>query len=429
MSAGGAISWDEGKLFDAAKLTVEMEYQHAAVDQYARTITPDIPEFVGYNSGENATVSLEYAQGAFRFGHSTMRETIDFMDPTGGITGKVMSIALEQAFLNPQLYSQTGAAAIALGMTHQQMNEIDELLTPAMNQGLLGQPLDLAAINIARGRDIGLPTLNDFREAVGLTRYNSWFDYGNNMVHPESLANFIAAYSLDGNVAKANAIVGLENGTIFEGDLEAMGLTVGEAVDFLNGGDLGFNKIDTWIGGLAEVHVMGGLLGETFNLVFVDQINRLMDGDRFYYLYRLNNLNMGDEIANAQFKDIVERNTGLEHLNGSVFAYADQYVDLSAAVDPLDTTGSFKTDHKYADQLTANPGMGIYSTGGVSTAGNGTTITIGGVTVHPRRSRGRRLRQCQRQRREPRRHAGYRRQFERSADRHRQQRPALHAGR
>ena len=126
---GGAIAWDEAKLFDAAKLTVEMEYQHAAVNQYARTITPDIPEFVGYNSGENATISLEYAQGAFRFGHSTMRETIDFMDPNGSITGKVMSVALEQAFLNPALFAQKGAAAIAMGLTHQQMNEIDELLT------------------------------------------------------------------------------------------------------------------------------------------------------------------------------------------------------------------------------------------------------------------------------------------------------------
>ncbi len=93
-----------------------MEYQHTAVDQYARTITPDLPEFVGYNSGENATVSLEYAQVAFRFGHSTIRETIDVIDPAGGITGKVMSYALEQSFLNPGLYASTGAAAIALGL-------------------------------------------------------------------------------------------------------------------------------------------------------------------------------------------------------------------------------------------------------------------------------------------------------------------------
>ena len=380
LTSTGAISWNESKLFDAAKLTVEMEYQHAAVDQYARTITPDIAEFVGYNSGENATVSLEYAQGAFRFGHSTMRETIDFMDPNGSITGKVMSVALEQAFLNPALFAQKGAAAIAMGMTHQQMNEVDELLTPAMNTGLLGQPLDLAAINIARGRDIGLPTLNDFRDAIGLTKYVSWADFGNNMVHPESLVNFIAAYSFDGDVAKAQAIIGLEDGSIAETDAEAMGFTVSDAIDFLSGGDLGYNHIDTWIGGLAEVHIMGGLLGETFNAVFVDQISRLMDGDRFYYLYRLNNLNMGDEIANAQLKDIVERNTGLEHLNGSVFAYADQYVDVTA--DGNLTAAGLQDDvanHKYAATLAANAGKGIYTTKGTNTSSNGMDIVVGGV--------------------------------------------------
>jgi Ca2+-binding RTX toxin-like protein len=390
-SPTGAISWDVDRIFNAAKLTVEMEYQHAAVDQYARTITPDLPEFVGYNSGENATVSLEYAQSAFRFGHSTMRETIDIMDPTGSITGKVMSVALEQAFLNPALYAQKGAAAIAMGMTHQQMNEIDELITPALNQGLLGQPLDLAAINIARGRDIGIPTLNEFRAAVGLTKYVSWADFGAHMVHPESLVNFIAAYSFDGDVAKAQAIVGLENGTIAEETAAAMGYTLTRAIGFLNGdptvaGSDGFNHIDTWLGGLAEAHVMGGLLGETFNLVFLNQINRLMDGDRFYYLYRLNNLNMGDEIANAQLKDIIERNTGLEHLNGSAFAYADQYIDLSAKVDSVRNadTGNFKVDHKYGqileDRATAQlPGIGVYSIGGTGTASNGGVVTVGGV--------------------------------------------------
>ncbi|NDP37696.1 MAG: heme peroxidase [Rhodoferax sp.] len=382
LTATGAISWDEGKLFDAAKLTVEMEYQHAAVDQYARTITPDIPEFVGYNSGENATVSLEYAQGAFRFGHSTMRETINYMDPNGSITGKVMSVALEQAFLNPALFAEKGAASIALGMTHQQMNEIDELLTPAMNQGLLGQPLDLAAINIARGRDVGLPTLNDFREAVGLTRYSSWADFGDSMVHPESLVNFIAAYSFDGDIGRALAVVGLVSGEIAEGTEAAYGYTTNEAINFINGGDNGFNKIDTWIGGLAEVHVMGGLLGETFNVVFVDQINRLMDGDRFYYLYRLNNMQMGDEIANAQFKDIIERNTGLEHLNGSAFAYADQYVDLTETATGAtlaDRLLNQKTEHKYGDTLAANPTLGVYSTNGTSTNSNGALITVSGV--------------------------------------------------
>ena len=79
--ANGDIAWDDDKIFNAAKMTVEMEYQHTAVDQFARTITPNLHEFVGYNSGENATISLDFAQVAYRFGHSTLRESIDLMDP------------------------------------------------------------------------------------------------------------------------------------------------------------------------------------------------------------------------------------------------------------------------------------------------------------------------------------------------------------
>jgi hypothetical protein len=178
-----------------------MEYQHAAVDQYARNVSPNIQEFVGYSGQTNSAISLEYAQAAFRFGHSTLRETIDTIDPTHGLTGKIMGYALEQAFLSPDKYASTGAASIILGMSHQQQNEVDEFLTPALNQGLLGQPLDLAAINIARGRDVGLPDLNTLRTTLGFTAYTSWTEFGQNLQHASSLANFIAAYSFDGDKA------------------------------------------------------------------------------------------------------------------------------------------------------------------------------------------------------------------------------------
>jgi Ca2+-binding RTX toxin-like protein len=322
---------------------------------------------------------------AYRFGHSTLRESIDLIDPNGDITGAITRLALEKAFLNPELFANTGAASIALGMTHQQANEIDEYLTPALNQGLLGMPLDLAAINIARGRDVGIPTLNAFRAALGLDEYVSWADFGANMIHPNNLVNFIAAYSFDGDVERAAALIGLDDGSILEGSAEARGYTVSQALDFLNNTDAslygvdGFNHIDTWLGGLAEVHVTGGLLGETFDTVFADQMTRLMNGDRFYYLYRLDQLQMGEGIINEQFKDIVERNTGAEHLNGSVFAYADKYYDLAESA-----VANAKTEHKYGDVLEqrALDGLapiGIYSTKGNSTAGNGSIVTINGV--------------------------------------------------
>jgi Ca2+-binding RTX toxin-like protein len=387
LNIDNSIAWDPDKMFNATKLIVEMEYQHAAVDQYARTITPRIQEFVGYSSGVDSTITLEYAQVAFRFGHSTIRETIDTIDPTGWFKGAVTHFALEKAFLAPETFAQEGAAAIVLGLSRQQMNEVDEFITPALNQGLLGQPLDLAAINIARGRDMGIPTLNDFREAISLARYISWSDFGANMFHPESLVNFIAAYSFGGGdvgVAKATAIVGLFDGTITEGTPAAMGITLSDAVAFMSNNttvdsDLnvardGFNHIDSWMGGLAEAHVPGGILGETFDAVFVAQIQALMDGDRFYYLYRLFGTQIAEEVNNGQFKDLVERNTGLEHLNGSIFAYADKYYQFADAA-----VADSKTEHSYATELAAHAGDGIYSTGGATTANNGTLITINGI--------------------------------------------------
>ncbi len=386
---GGDIAWDADKMFSAAKLIVEMEYQHAAIDQYARTVTPHILEVVGYSSGIDPTVSLEYSQAAFRFGHSTLRETIDTIDPAHGLTGRIMSYALEQAFLNPALFAQEGPASIALGMSHQQMNEIDEFVTPALNQGLLGQPLDLAAINIARGRDIGIPTLNEFRGKVGLTEYVSWDDFGHNMIHPELLANFIAAYAFDGDLAKAQAIVGLADGSIVEGSADALGYTADQALAFMfndagaPAGADAFNKIDTWIGGLAEAHVPGGLLGSTFDLVFVNQMENLINGDRFYYLVRLFGQQFGEEVNNGQFKDIVERNTGLTHLNGSIFAYADQYYEFGA--DANLSTVSIENDflnYKYGALLNQYGTLGIWSDGSAnpsSVNGNGALITTGGI--------------------------------------------------
>ncbi len=224
-------------MFEATKLIVEMEYQHAAVDQYARTITPRIQEFVGYSSGVDSSISLEYSQVAFRFGHSTIRETIDTIDPSGWMLGNVTRYALEKAFLTPQTFAEEGVAAITLGLARQQMNEVDEFITPALTQGLLGQPLDLAAINIARGRDLGIPTLNDFREGISLARYTSWDDFGKNMVHPESLVNFIAAYSFGGDLAKAEAILGLYEGTLVDGDVAALGFTAADALNFMLNND------------------------------------------------------------------------------------------------------------------------------------------------------------------------------------------------
>ena len=53
-------------------------------------------------------------------------------------------------------------------MSKQAGNEIDEFVTGALRNNLLGLPLDLATLNIVRGRDTGTATLNEARAAFGL---------------------------------------------------------------------------------------------------------------------------------------------------------------------------------------------------------------------------------------------------------------------
>jgi Ca2+-binding RTX toxin-like protein len=194
---------------------------------------------------------------------------------------------------------------------------------------LVGLPLDLAAINIARGRDVGLGTLNEVRTSLyaqtgedSLTPYAHWADFGGNLLHPTSLANFIAAYAHDVDIAAARA----------SGDLALARSLAAEAMldpTFMEGGDLGFNDIDLWLGGLAERKVTGGMLGSTFDFIFASQFLALQNGDRFYYLSRLAGTNLLDEIEGQTFTDLVQRATGATHLNGDAFGTADVTVEMS----------------------------------------------------------------------------------------------------
>ena len=86
-------------------------------------------------------------------------------------------------------------------MSRQIGSEIDEFVTDVLRNQLLGIPLDLAAINLARGRDVGTPPLNAAREKFFaetgdtlLKPYTSWADFALNLKNPASIINFIAAY-------------------------------------------------------------------------------------------------------------------------------------------------------------------------------------------------------------------------------------------
>ncbi len=343
----GALQWDGERLFQAARFGAEMQYQHLVFEEFARTVQPQIDLFFGagqvYDTTIDPAILAEFAHVVFRFGHTMSNETIDRYDPNFNVvdadplhpaqTDSGHQIGLISAFLNPLAYAAGGedasaaAGAIVRGMTRQVSNELDEFVTETLRNNLVGLPLDLAALDIARGRDTGVPTLNLARSQffadtgdAQLAPYTSWLDFAGHLRHPESVVNFIAAYGTHSSITSATSLA--DKRAAATAIVLGGGGSPADRLDFLNGSaaSTGVNDVDFWIGGLAEKQMpFGGLLGSTFNFVFETQMERLQDGDRFYYLERTAGLNFLTELESMSFAKLIMANTDATHLPGRVF--------------------------------------------------------------------------------------------------------------
>src|SRR5437773_2526504 len=93
----------------------------------------------------------------------------------------------------------------------------------------------------------------------------------------------------------------------------------------------GLDTVDFWIGGLAERQaVFGGLLGSTFNFVFEKQLEDLQNGDRFYYLQRLDGLNLWDQLESNSLAELARRNSDVGGTMDNVFETADFNLDVAS---------------------------------------------------------------------------------------------------
>ena len=176
---------------------------------------------------------------------------------------------MQDAFFRTDLLTgESDLDPILRGLAHQAHQEVDLKVVDGLRNFLFGPPgaggFDLASLNIQRGRDHGLPSYNDTREQFGLSRMT---DSSEMTSDPEVAAQLASVY---------------------------------DSVD----------DVDVWVGGLAEDHVAGGLLGELFATIVADQFERLRSGDRFYYQRHLKGywLQYAEEQTLAK---IIRRNTGI----------------------------------------------------------------------------------------------------------------------
>ncbi|WP_201863914.1 peroxidase family protein [Microvirga soli] len=387
------LTWDGERLFQAARFTTEMQYQHLVFEEFARKVQPDVDAFVFNPSVDiNPNIFAEFAHVVYRFGHSMLNQEVAATNANGSDA----SMDLFDAFLNPLKFGASNAqgtvtlthdqaaGAIVRGMTSQVGNEIDEFVTDVLRNQLVGIPLDLAALNIARGRETGMPPLNEarrqFQQAANgdsqLDAYASWTDFALNLKNPASIVNFIAAYGTHPAItaattvaAKREAAMALVFGDGNDGDgVTIHGVTYTDRHHFLNAtgsyaavettGPLagrsslgGLEYVDLWVGGLAEKKMaFGGMLGSTFSFIFELQLENLQNADRFYYLSRVQGLNFLNELENNSFAKMVLNNTDLGEtgyaLPGDIFSVPDHVLYMDKAM---------QTKFGYSDPVQEDP--------------------------------------------------------------------------
>ncbi len=224
--------------------------------------------YAGYIWSASPAILNVFAGAIFRFGHSALSSTLLRLDaslnpiPQG-------NLPLLDAFFRPdRLVNEGGIEPILRGLATQACAPIDTELVDDVRNFLFGDPsdggFDLAALNIQRGRDHGLPSYNEARLYMALPTKASFAEVSSD---PGTQTRLASVYA---NV----------------------------------------DEIDLWVGALAEDPVNGGHVGELAFKVIKTQFEGLRDGDRYWYEATLTPAEIAT-LEGTTLADIIRRNTSI----------------------------------------------------------------------------------------------------------------------
>lgn len=243
--------WDSDTVFHEARKLVGAEMQHITYTHWLPHIIGGrgmemLGEYAGYNQNLNPTISNVFATAAYRFGHSLINPILHRLNATFQPIPEG-HLPLHKAFFSPwRIIEEGGIDPLLRGLfaTPAKLKTPGQFLNSELTEKLFRAAhevaLDLASLNIQRGRDHGLPGYTEWRRVCNLSVPEDFDELSNDISSTEVRQRLKQLYGHPGNV-------------------------------------------DAWVGGLLEDPVEGARVGPTFLCLLVDQFRRLRDGDRFWY--------------------------------------------------------------------------------------------------------------------------------------------------
>lgn len=301
--------WDDEQLYQHARKMVGGMLQSIAYNEWLPTMGVPVPEYTGYNETVNPQIANVFSAAAFRVGHTLLNGNLLRLG-SGGEVIPQGNLLLRDGFFNTQAYEGIGIEPYLRGMAEQTQQQRDSKVVDDVRNFLFGPPgaggADLPAINIARGRDRGLNSYNNIRQAYDLPVF---FDF--EQINPDP-----AVYQV------------LED--LYDNDI---------------------NKIDPWPAMMAERSMTGSIFGPTIQRILSKQFTDLRDGDRFYYL---NDPVLSEAekamISNVRMSDIVMMNSGVDLMQDNVFeAMPFSEICGSATVDADGWISVHSSNERLAD--------------------------------------------------------------------------------
>jgi peroxidase len=276
-------TWSDEQIYQAARRWVSAELQVITYNEFLPQILGPtaLTPYQGYKATVNPSISNEFATAAFQFGNSTSGKFVRFLNDQGRVAQTGLTI--QQTYFAPQVIQQNGIDTLLKYLASDRSQEVDLKVVDELRSFLFGPPgssgIDVAATTIQRGRDHGLANYNATRIAYGLPRVTTFAEITSNAALQQSLQN--------------------NYGTV--------------------------DKIDLWVGGLAEKHLPGSSFGPLFTRIIADQFQRLRDGDRFWYEREFQGQELTD-IRATTLAGVIQNNTTISNLQAKVFEFRAEIV-------------------------------------------------------------------------------------------------------